>query len=112
MEKYQMSKDDSLSKIKEECEFIISIFSKDKYQEILDDSILKRALIGSLHLIVRRLPRTNIRRKIEYYGSIDDMKMKLIRSIQYTEYQFNEKELYSFLEHKLPITLENVKKLL
>ena len=108
MEKYQMSKDDSLSKIKEECEFIISIFSKDKYQEILDDSIPKRALIGSLHLIVRRLPRNENMRKIEYYSSVDDLKGKLIRSIQDSEYKFNEKKLFHFLEFKILKILQSI----
>ena len=57
-----MSKDICLTNIKDECQFIISTFSKNQYQEILENPILKRALIGSLHLIVRRLPKTITRR--------------------------------------------------
>ena len=103
-----MSKDIPLINIKEECEYIIANFSKNNYQEILENTILKRALIGSLHLIVRRLPRNENMRKIEYYSSVDDLKGKLIRSIQDSEYKFNEKKLFHFLEFKILKILQSI----
>ncbi len=107
-----MSHDVQLTRIKSECVFISSTFPKDTFQEILDNPILKRALIGSLHLITRSLPRDVFRRKIEYYSSFKDLKSHLIRSISDSEYIFDDKKLYHFLNLALPKALESIEKLL